>query len=510
MVRGRLNRESNPAPGTRPGFTPQHDSTGSGDYVNTSPQNPLPVNDGSVEGRLQAIENKLDSVIENGAVNSQLTGSIVDNDTLKVSLDELVKIDAPVGYKWRNHPLKDKLFYNEKEDEFIVTDFDMTEFDPHKYNENAVTYYVDPINGNNSNDGLTKETALRDGYSAITKSDVDIIIILNNGGRKDAFKSDLTVDRDITIKADTPGILVSTHEKNEDLGWTKTTDRTNTYETSMHSGEQTSVFDSSYIDDYGDYRELKEQSTVEDVDANAGSYAIVDDFLYVHLHDSRPPDDKLKVFLDTGGLRISSSSRSKIYIEGIHFEGGRALSLTGFSEVYLNNIKSKYASNSMNGGLQSLNNDLVISNESEIARNIKDGFNYHSNDRIETKAIEINCIGRHNGSSGDTDNGSTMHDGGKIIRINGAYFKNKGPNVADVNDNMQSWNLGTVAHASTATMEEQNTDFMASNGSAEMWLDKCVGYGSVNSVNAKVAEAKIYKRDGKLSTESATGKIYEY
>lgn len=78
MVRGRLKRESNPTPGRRPGFTPQHDSTGSGDYVNTSPQNPLPVTDDSVEGRLQAIENKLDSVIENGAFKSQLTGSNVE------------------------------------------------------------------------------------------------------------------------------------------------------------------------------------------------------------------------------------------------------------------------------------------------------------------------------------------------------------------------------------------------------------------------------------------------
>lgn len=41
--KGRLIKESNPVPGSRPGFTPQHDSSGDEDYVITSPVNPLPV-----------------------------------------------------------------------------------------------------------------------------------------------------------------------------------------------------------------------------------------------------------------------------------------------------------------------------------------------------------------------------------------------------------------------------------------------------------------------------------
>lgn len=49
MVKNRLNRETNPLPGEKAGFTPQHDSTGAGDFVDTSPINPLPVkmSDGS-------------------------------------------------------------------------------------------------------------------------------------------------------------------------------------------------------------------------------------------------------------------------------------------------------------------------------------------------------------------------------------------------------------------------------------------------------------------------------
>src|SRR5690625_3100034 len=76
-VRGRIPLETNPG-NRRPGFQPVHDSTGNEDYVRTSPENPLPTKDADVGARLDAIESKLDSVIENGAINTQLTGSIVE------------------------------------------------------------------------------------------------------------------------------------------------------------------------------------------------------------------------------------------------------------------------------------------------------------------------------------------------------------------------------------------------------------------------------------------------
>lgn len=43
MVSGRLNRESNPVPGEKPGFLPQHESETSGEFVVTGERNPYPV-----------------------------------------------------------------------------------------------------------------------------------------------------------------------------------------------------------------------------------------------------------------------------------------------------------------------------------------------------------------------------------------------------------------------------------------------------------------------------------
>ena len=42
-MKGRLNRESNPVPGEKPGFLPQHESETSGEFVVTGERNPFPV-----------------------------------------------------------------------------------------------------------------------------------------------------------------------------------------------------------------------------------------------------------------------------------------------------------------------------------------------------------------------------------------------------------------------------------------------------------------------------------
>jgi len=73
-VQGRMPLESNPG-NRNPGIPANFDTTGKEDYRRVSPDNPLPTKDKKLDERLTAIENKLDSVIENGAINTQLSGS---------------------------------------------------------------------------------------------------------------------------------------------------------------------------------------------------------------------------------------------------------------------------------------------------------------------------------------------------------------------------------------------------------------------------------------------------
>lgn len=66
-MKGRLNRESNPVPGEKPGFLPQHESETSGEFVVTGERNPYPVKVKNTDG--QAIPVKLTgSFVEVGRV----------------------------------------------------------------------------------------------------------------------------------------------------------------------------------------------------------------------------------------------------------------------------------------------------------------------------------------------------------------------------------------------------------------------------------------------------------
>jgi len=55
MVVGRLNRESNPVPGEKPGFTPQH-KLPDGSFIDTGETNPLPTNDDLVYQQLESLK----------------------------------------------------------------------------------------------------------------------------------------------------------------------------------------------------------------------------------------------------------------------------------------------------------------------------------------------------------------------------------------------------------------------------------------------------------------------
>ena len=76
----------------------------------------------------------------------------------------------------------------------------------------------------------------------------------------------------------------------------------------------------------------------------------------------------------------------------------------------------------------------------------KDLANYHQNGANDVNAYEVNCTMVGAGIIGSTgspppNQASTMHDGGKIVRINGTYALSY-QGIADTNSGTESWNLG--------------------------------------------------------------------
>ena len=108
----------------------------------------------------------------------------------------------------------------------------------------------------------------------------------------------------------------------------------------------------------------------------------------------------------------------KLYAKDCKFLYGQSgvagcLTVNGVAEVYLQGCEAAF------GG--------------------QDGFNYHVLNSVVPKVVEIDCVGRSNGTANgdDNDNGSSIHENGDICRINGEYYGNLGPNVVDI-DGAQS------------------------------------------------------------------------
>ena len=411
-----------------------------------------------------------------------------------LNLEGIRIVPSPIGFNW-NAPI---IVF--KSNGKYKTDFDVS-----KYQITGKTYYVDVNNGNDSNDGLTLQTALKTISVALAKSDVDVILInggLYQKGRGMTNGSVLTLTRPISMKA-LPGQTVIISFNDSATTFTKVSGKTYTYQ-----GSRTGIgriFDAKFKDSYGDYQELTKKTSIDEVEATPGSWFDDATYIYVHTSDSRVPDIDIRPY-----FRISptiSLNGFDLYMEGIEVQGGSSVIYSSYnstpsSNFYAKNCIFKYSTVenicTLKGAYQYLQNCVA-------ARGALDGFNYHANGAVIPKAIEVSCVGRHNGTLGDgADNGSTIHDGGTIIRINCECHHNHGPNFADSNDNTKSWNLGCIGHESvTIGTLTQQCDFQACNGvstGAKIWLDGCKSYGSRYGIGANTVYDTVLVRNVKTSS----------
>lgn len=83
-------------------------------------------------------------------------------------------ISTPSGFRWTSHGMN----IRRKPDGSVITDFDITLLTP----AITTTYYVDPVGGSNGNAGTSRGLPLKDLATALAKSDVDQIRIINLTG----------------------------------------------------------------------------------------------------------------------------------------------------------------------------------------------------------------------------------------------------------------------------------------------------------------------------------------
>ena len=121
--------------------------------------------------------------------------------------------------------------------------------------------------------------------------------------------------------------------------------------------------------------------------------------------------------------------------------------------------------------------------------------------------VEVECKGFFNGedNSYESDNGSTSHDGAKVVRLNCEFGSCHGGIVADVHANTISYNFGCIAFSSLVTEGEYSANFFAATG-AEMHLYSCKSNGSIYDISC-FNGAKVFTDNVFINNYSVGGTI---
>ena len=378
----------------------------------------------TIENIIKSLSNEIEK-IEQNVTN-------VSNEKVKKSLP--LKYLQPKNFTLQSHLLYSKI-YTDGLGKFS-TDFNVEGLK----NQTGVTYYVS-YNGSDSNDGLSKDTPFQNLNTAMSKDDIGTLMI--EGGeyyRSNAGILFGNMNKDINIIGynGKSKIFAADSLKFTDLSGYKNVKQAKRSAVSR-------VVDKGIIDAYGDYYELRKVDSIDEVE-NA-KYSWYSDSSTVYINGD---SDTTVCLINIDMVNIKGDYN--IYLENIELIGGRrTLRLdSSMGTLVLNNCKLSYSIQANGNGIEMVGGRYAISKNTEISKQMMDGFNYHKGANGELPYfIEIDCVGRDNGimkgkGGSRSDNGSTAHDGIKGIRINGLYARNDGGNLADVNTGTETLNLGCV------------------------------------------------------------------
>lgn len=432
----------------------------------------------------------------NTEVDSQLAENVQQISLKTTSFDEIKKnilrgntgmlkrYTFPSEWTWTDAPIR--IFTDGKR---FFTDFDVSDFK----NTGGVTYYVNPVSGDNLKDGLSEANALNTVYKAYTlANDGDTIILLDGIYDRTHFMQNQQIEKSINIIAKNPQKAIFAVV--DLLIYTKTEGYNYIYQANR-SATNDVIY---YISPDQTFKYTKVNSLGE-CDATEGTWYTDGTLVYVHSIDNQEPSNN-NTFVLVGSTSIRTTCIDKnvnLYLEGLIILGGNSGSVY-FANSATYTIPNLYAKDCYflygRGGSVDGNAVNILGANKVYLQNCisayapKDGFNYHAQNGVVPSAIEVNCIGKYNGDNSisgteNTNNGSTMHEGGKIIRVNCTYYGNMGANCADVAIGTQALCLGCIAYKSNATSQDMyNADFATQQADAHMWLEKCIAFGSLYSL----------------------------
>lgn len=442
-----------------------------------------------------------DSILTTEEIDEICNAEPCSVNTASVFKGNYVPLVTPTDFAWQDNPISGNVFTNYNGD--YKYSIDVSDYEPEV---TGTTYYVDCINGLNSNDGLTANTPIRNMEVAYNKSDCSCIVLAS--GHYDMIRNlgHITINKTLSIKAASNAtVYITTHSPLSNAS---------EYSTGVYSsprGNNSRVLDMKYKNIYGDFVEYTKLTSVDEVVATAGSWALIDGMFYVHTLDERVLDTDMLFLAKENNLKASGDIT--LYLENLNVIGGHSplhvcsASTEDHTHVFAKNCNFRYSGSIDNDVVMLQGVELSFMQDCSAMYGQKDGFNYHASNGIIPHSVEIRCVGAVCGNTEDSnDQGSTTHDGGSAIRVQCTYFRNQGSNVADASEGTESWNIGCIAYEPLAVNEGQRANFYAYEG-VKMWIDSCVGFGGHYNLYATDANS-IYVRnnrfDGLLKLESQT------
>src|SRR5690625_710165 len=330
--------------------------------------------------------------------------SIVSNNEGIVSTkNNMQPVATPVDFEWQDHPLVDKIF-TDGLGNYFIRDFDLSKFKPL-----GNVYYVDPKNGDDSNDGSTLETAFRRFETALNKLDATVIKCAE--GIHFRSSQQLVIDRDLSIEALDGHDVYFSNSQGPDFVH---------HEGNVYIAQGTTggymFLDPSRRDINGDWVKYTQLSSLSQVENNPGSYAKINGNTYIHTYDSSIPkrDTNFVRLALFDNIRIEGSIR--FYMKGIKLIGGETVfsaenTGVGSMEIFVEDCSFQYTSSAAHNVVCIKSADLCTFQNCSANDGLKDGFNYaQRTGHVPTRAIEIKCVAKRNGTDGsDGDQGSTQH-----------------------------------------------------------------------------------------------------
>lgn len=224
------------------------------------------------------------------------------------------------------------------------------------------------------------------------------------------------------------------------------------------------VIDEATLDAYGGGTWLTPVADAAAVAATASSWAKVGSTIYVRTADSRAPDANLLVMKNANNMATVFAG-TNLYLEGLELLGGaRPFYAPRGGTITLARCKARYGVEEGFGFVDTTRATLI---DCAMTGNGSDGVAYTTTPR----AVEVrvtSCKNGHPITPTNICNGSSQH-AGEVIRVDGVYLDNQGPNLADVLG-AKSWNVRCRASGSIATQPTQQVGVWI-QGTA--WLDGC-------------------------------------